>query len=207
MSEVDLNRHGWYLPGPDGEMVFHPYADPIELDRITWRRTTVADIELLNPEMARCLQAAANRTATADELACCVALGTTLTKEDLSRFTMHTVLLDGEPVGINGWTNERGMLGQRIVKGNPPLDPATEPARVAIYFLLPHLAVTEVGFMMVASASNSAAEAGFRSVDLVVQRHASAYHSAMGFFESDFVAKHLPGVGFELYSRMHRAVG
>jgi GNAT superfamily N-acetyltransferase len=107
-----------------------------------------------------------------------------------------------------GWSGRRTLYGGDQMKGteDPPLDPATEPARIRAFFVHPEWARRGLARQLYAQCSGAAAEAGFRSLELMATLPGEPLYAALGFAAVERTSVTLAG-GVEVpFVRMARRI-
>jgi GNAT superfamily N-acetyltransferase len=82
-----------------------------------------------------------------------------------------------------GWSYRRTLYGGDQMKGvaDPPLDAATEPARIRAFFVDPHWARRGLARELYDECARAARAAGFRSFELMATLPGEPLYSALGF--------------------------
>lgn len=113
----------------------------------------------------------------------------------------------GAIVGCGGWSGRRTLFGGDQTKRgeDPPLDPATEPARIRAFFVDPDHARRGLGQRLLAACNDAARVAGFRRLALVATLPGEPFYLAAGFDIVERFELDLDGVRVPV-SRMMRAV-
>lgn len=118
-------------------------------------------------------------------------------------------VIDGAhgPAAAGGWSGRRTLFGGDQMKEaiDPPLDPATEPARIRAFFVHPEWARRGLARRLYAACASAAWNAGFRAFELMATRPGEPFYAALGF---TVVERNTVRVGaIELpFARMHRGI-
>ena len=114
---------------------------------------------------------------------------------------------DGVIVACGGWSRRRTLFGGDQTKRgeDPPLDPATEPARIRAFFVDPAHARHGLARRLLAACNDAARIAGFRRLALVATLPGEPFYRAAGFDIVERFELDLDGVRVPV-SRMMRAV-
>jgi len=107
---------------------------------------------------------------------------------------------DGRLAAAGGWSRRRTLYGGDQMKGDapdPPLDPASEPARIRAFFVHPSCARRGLGRMLFAECLTAARAAGFHELALVATLPGEPLYAALGFTVRERFAVRLPD-GLEL---------
>lgn len=83
--------------------------------------------------------------------------------------TYFIVEREGQLIGAGGWSKRKALFGSDHGRSapDPPLDPATEAARIRAFFVHPDWARRGVGRALLESCEAAIRKAGFRRIDLV----------------------------------------
>jgi len=102
---------------------------------------------------------------------------------------------DGALIASGGWSARRTLYGgdQFKAAADPPLDPATDAARIRAFFVHPGFARRGLGRMLFARCAGAAFAAGFRRLELVATRPGEPLYRALGFTAVESVVAQLPG--------------
>ncbi|MCE3606380.1 GNAT family N-acetyltransferase [Massilia sp. P8910] len=114
----------------------------------------------------------------------------------------------GTVVACGGWSRRATDFGGDGAKhGNDRLlDPATEPARIRAFFVEPAMARRGLGSMLLRHCVEAAAQAGFRSLELVSTMPGEPLYRAHGFVAIEPIALPLPGGVVIRLTRMGRSL-
>jgi GNAT superfamily N-acetyltransferase len=112
------------------------------------------------------------------------------------------------PAAAGGWSARRTLYGgdQRKAAEDPPLDPATEPARIRAFFVHPDHARRGLARQLYATCSHAAWTAGFRRFELMATRPGEPLYTALGFAVVERVSILLPGDVELPLARMARSI-
>lgn len=101
---------------------------------------------------------------------------------------------DGAIVASGGWSARRTLYGgdQFKAAADPPLDPASEAARIRAFFVHPAFARRGLGRMLFTRCAGAALAAGFRRLELVATRPGEPLYRALGFTALEPVVARLP---------------
>jgi GNAT superfamily N-acetyltransferase len=107
-----------------------------------------------------------------------------------------------------GWSARRTLYGGDQMKDvdDPPLDPATEPARIRAFFVHPRSARQGLARRLYRECARAAAKAGFRELELMATRPGEPLYTALGFKVVERVTSTLPGGVDVEFARMRRAI-
>jgi GNAT superfamily N-acetyltransferase len=109
--------------------------------------------------------------------------------------TYYVVEVDGALAACGGWSRRRTLYGgdQRPV-GAPGelLDPMKDPARIRAFFVAPEFARRGFGRVLLAHCVSAAAQAGFRSLELMSTLPGVPFYGALGFDSIEPVRDVLP---------------
>jgi GNAT superfamily N-acetyltransferase len=111
-------------------------------------------------------------------------------------------------VAAGGWSRRRTLYGGDQTKSgeDPPLDPATEPARIRAFFVHPSWARRGLGRLLFEHCLAAARAAGFRDLELVATLPGVPLYTALGFTNRESFAVAMPD-GAELpVMRMRREI-
>lgn len=116
---------------------------------------------------------------------------------------------DGMIVGCGGWSRRRTLYGGDQMKDadDPPLDPATEAARIRAFFVHPERARRGIGSLIMNACRDAAARAGFQRLELMATLPGVPLYRAFGFEAREQVANTLPDGVVVPFVRMERAIG
>jgi GNAT superfamily N-acetyltransferase len=95
---------------------------------------------------------------------------------------------DGTIVGCGGWSRRKTLFGTARGHTSEPdsaLDPATDPARIRAFFVHPAHARRGIGAALMRHCERAAANAGFRSMELVATLGGQPLYAAFGFAALD----------------------
>ena len=115
---------------------------------------------------------------------------------------------DGTLVAAGGWSARRTLYGGDQLKAgdDPPLDPATEPARIRAFFVHPAWARRGLARRIFAECRDAARAAGFRELALGATLPGVPLYESLGFVPHETTTMRLPdGVEFPLV-RMTRPI-
>ena len=115
---------------------------------------------------------------------------------------------DGTLVAAGGWSARRTLYGGDQLKAgdDPPLDPATEPARIRAFFVHPAHARRGLGRRLFAACEAAARAAGFRSFELMATLPGVPLYAALGFVAHERVDVPLDGGAVLPCVRMTRPI-
>ena len=122
--------------------------------------------------------------------------------------TYYLAEADGMPVACGGWSRRRTLYGgdQHKAVEDPPLDPATEPARIRAFFVHPGWARRGLGRLLFDACHAAARDAGFRAFELMATLPGQPLYATLGFAAIEPVVESMPdGVQLPLV-RMRRAI-
>jgi GNAT superfamily N-acetyltransferase len=110
--------------------------------------------------------------------------------------TYFVVDLEGRLLACGGWSARRTLYGgDRAKRGpDPPLDAATEPARIRAFFVDPAVARRGIGRRLLRACVEAAGSAGFRALELVATLPGVPFYAACGFRTLDRRVLDLHGV-------------
>jgi GNAT superfamily N-acetyltransferase len=113
----------------------------------------------------------------------------------------------GALVGAGGWSRRATLYGGDRMKAaeDPPLDPATDPARIRAFFVDPGWARQGLGRRLFAECLAAARTAGFRTLALVATLPGEPLYRALGFVLDERFALRLPDGTEVPVARMTRA--
>jgi GNAT superfamily N-acetyltransferase len=116
---------------------------------------------------------------------------------------------DGILAGCGGWSRRRTLYGGDQMKDvdDPPLDPATEAARIRAFFVHPDRARRGVGSAIMNACRDAAARAGFQRLELMATLPGVPLYRAFGFQARERVENTLPDGVVVPFVRMDRAIG
>ena len=122
--------------------------------------------------------------------------------------TYFVIERNGALAACGGWSARRTLFGGDQAKEtrDPPLDPATEAARIRAFFVLPEWARQGLGRRMLAHAESCAGAAGFGRVELMATLPGEPFYRAAGYEALEPVAHRLPGGETVPLVRMGRAL-
>lgn len=108
--------------------------------------------------------------------------------------TYFVVEEDGAIVASGGWSARRTLYGgdQFKAETDPPLDPATEAARIRAFFVHPAFARRGLGRALFSRCASAAFAAGFRRLELVATLPGEPLYRALGFTAVEPVVARLP---------------
>jgi GNAT superfamily N-acetyltransferase len=106
----------------------------------------------------------------------------------------YYVIEAGGLVAAGGWGRRRTLYGgdQTRTAEDPPLDPATEPARIRAFYVHPDHARRGLGRRLFERCATDAAGAGFRSLELMATLPGEPLYQALGFTAVERTAAVLP---------------
>lgn len=115
----------------------------------------------------------------------------------------------GELAGCGGWSARRTLYGGDQAKDadDPPLDPATEPARIRAFFVHPDHARRGVATALYDACVAAARAAGFRALELMATLPGEPLYRAFGFVAVEQVESVLPDGVRIRFVRMSRDIG
>ncbi len=108
--------------------------------------------------------------------------------------TYFVIEEDGAIVASGGWSARRTLYGGDQFKPaeDPPLDAATEAARIRAFFVHPAFARRGLGRMLFTRCAGAAFAAGFRRLELVSTGPGEPLYRALGFTALEPVVAQLP---------------
>lgn len=137
-------------------------------------------ISLLIPESVRALSA---RHYTDEQVA--LALGSVFGVDTqlILDGTYFVAEAGGQVVGCGGWSRRKTLYGSDQLKTgeDPPLDPATEPARIRAFFVHPAWARRGIAGRIITACEEAARRANFRSIELVATLPGEPLYLAFGY--------------------------
>jgi GNAT superfamily N-acetyltransferase len=156
-------------------------------------RGDVAGIERLMAMSARALLVPWYSSAQID-----AALGSVFAVDDqLLEDGTYFVAMDGlTVVGCGGWSRRRTLFGAaRSARpdDDSALDPARDPARIRAFFVHPAFARRGIGASLMRHSERGAAEAGFRTMELVATLGGRPLYARSGFAEVEHLEIPLSG--------------
>jgi GNAT superfamily N-acetyltransferase len=97
--------------------------------------------------------------------------------------TYFLVYVDNELAACGGWSFRTTLFGsdKDASRDAAPLDPATDPARIRAFFVLPKYARQGIGSALIARCEEEARRAGFRSLSLGSTLPGQRLYAAHGF--------------------------
>lgn len=97
--------------------------------------------------------------------------------------TYFLVYVDGELAACGGWSFRKTLFGsdKDTSRDAAPLDPATDPARIRAFFVLPQFARRGIGSALLERCEQEARKAGFRSLALGSTLPGQRLYAARGF--------------------------
>lgn len=107
----------------------------------------------------------------------------------------YFVIEDDEGIAAaGGWSRRRTLYGGDQFKAveDPPLDPATEAARIRAFFVAPRAARRGLGRQLYDACAAAALDAGFTRLELVATMPGLPLYKALGFEMHEEYAVHLP---------------
>jgi GNAT superfamily N-acetyltransferase len=90
----------------------------------------------------------------------------------------------GRVVGAGGWSDRRTLFGGDQRKGDRPeerIDPATEPARIRAFYVLPAMARQGIGRRILETCEAAARGKGFRRLELLATLPGVPLYAALGY--------------------------
>lgn len=121
----------------------------------------------------------------------------------------YFVIEEGERlVAAGGWSWRQTLYGGDQTKRaeDPPLDPATDAARIRAFFVHPEWARRGLGRRLYEECATAAWSAGFMRFELLATRPGEPLYYALGFVAVEQVTGHLPGGVDVEFSRMERPI-
>ena len=120
--------------------------------------------------------------------------------------TYYVIEHSGLPVAAGGWSRRRTLYGgdQAKERDDPPLDSATEAARIRAFFVHPEWARRGLARRIYEACAVAAWVAGFRRFELMSTKPGEPLYTALGFVPVETVVDTLPGsieIGFTRMSR------
>lgn len=122
--------------------------------------------------------------------------------------TYYVIEESGAPIAAGGWSGRRTLYGgdQAKEQDDPPLDPATEAARIRAFFVHPKWTRRGLARRIYEACAAAAWAAGFRRFELMSTRPGEPLYTALGFIPIETVLDTLPG-GVEIgFTRMSRPI-
>ena len=109
-------------------------------------------------------------------------------------------------VGCGGWSQRRTLYGgdQRPVGAPVMLDPVRDAARIRAFFVAPEAARQGVGRRLLDECVKAAAQAGYRSLELMSTLPGVPFYAALGFDAIEQVSDTLPDGVTLRFVRMRR---
>lgn len=183
------------------------------------RTATLDDVAAIDAVMARAargLSAGYYTPAQIDGLIRQVFTADTQLLRDGTYFVIET---DGAIVAAGGWSRRGTLYGGDHHHGqghdphhhatgadDPPLDPATDAARIRAFFVAPEAARRGLGRRLYEACRRDALAAGFRAFELVATLPGEPLYRALGFVPGERVVVTLAD-GLTVDARhMHRAI-
>lgn len=122
--------------------------------------------------------------------------------------TYYVIDAPDGPAAAGGWSGRRTLYGGDQMKGaiDPPLDPASEPARIRAFYVHPRWARRGLARRLYAACARAAWEAGFRHFELMATRPGEPLYAALGFTLVERTTVQLPGAVEVPFARMRRAI-
>lgn len=121
----------------------------------------------------------------------------------------YYVIEDAEGfAAAGGWSRHRHLYGGDQTKGHedPPVDPATDAARIRAFFVAPRAARRGMARRIYQECVRAASEAGFTRLELVATMPGVPLYLALGFEMGERYTIALPdGVDLPV-ARMHRRI-
>jgi GNAT superfamily N-acetyltransferase len=120
----------------------------------------------------------------------------------------YYVIEAGGLLAAGGWGRRQTLYGgdQARAADDPPLDPATEPARIRAFYVHPDHARRGLARRLFERCATGAAGAGFRSLELMATLPGERLYEALGFAAVERTAAVLPDGEALPLVRMIRAV-
>ena len=87
-------------------------------------------------------------------------------------------------VGCGGWSRRRTLFGAdrgHTSEAESALDPALDPARIRAFFVRPECARRGIGAALMRHSEQAAADAGFKTMELVATLAGQPLYAAFGF--------------------------
>ncbi|HEV2749829.1 MAG TPA: GNAT family N-acetyltransferase [Gemmatimonadales bacterium] len=122
--------------------------------------------------------------------------------------TYYVIAAGRALAAAGGWSRRRHLYGGDQMRGaeDPLLDPATEAARIRAFFVHPSWARRGLGRRLFEHCAAAAAQAGFRTLELMATLPGVPLYKALGFAECERVTPTLAdGVPFPVV-RMARSI-
>ncbi|SRR5258708_5105285 len=109
--------------------------------------------------------------------------------------TYYVVEDDDGLLACGGWSRRRTLYGgDQLKQGeDPPLDPATEAARIRAFFVHPRAARRGLGRRLLETCAAAARAAGFSALELGSTLPGVALYQAFGFAAMEQIEQPMPG--------------
>lgn len=109
--------------------------------------------------------------------------------------TYFVIEHEGQLIAAGGWSARRTLYGGDQAKSadDPPLDPATDAARIRAFFVHPDWTRRGLARRLYTECARAAWLAGFRRFELVSTRPGEPLYTALGFTPVERVTQSLPG--------------
>lgn len=122
--------------------------------------------------------------------------------------TYYVIEESGLVIAAGGWSARRTLYGGDQAKehDDPPLDPATDAARIRAFFVHPDWTRRGLARRLYDTCSAAAWFAGFRRFELMSTRPGEPLYLALGFVPLERVVQHLPGGVDVDFTRMSRPI-
>jgi GNAT superfamily N-acetyltransferase len=113
----------------------------------------------------------------------------------LVRDGTYYVVEDDGLLACGGWSRRRTLYGgDQLKQGeDPPLDPATEAARIRAFFVHPRAARRGLGRRLLETCAAAARAAGFSALELGSTLPGVALYQAFGFAAMEQIEQPMPG--------------
>ena len=148
---------------------------------------------------------------TADQIECALRHVFGVDSQLIADGTYFVIEADGGGglAAAGGWSARRTHYGGDQAKSadDPPIDPASEPARIRAFFVDPGWARQGLARRLFAACQSAAWGAGFRTFELVATLPGQPLYAALGFAARESMVVPLPGGLVLPCVRMVRAVG
>lgn len=100
-----------------------------------------------------------------------------------------------EIAGSGGWSKRKTLFGgdqSKSAETDPPLDPATEPARVRAFYIHPRWSRKGIGSLILKSCEDAAREAGFKCIELAATLPGEPFYMARGYEKGEEISIETP---------------
>jgi GNAT superfamily N-acetyltransferase len=103
--------------------------------------------------------------------------------------------VENQIVGSGGWSKRKTLFGGDQTKsdrGDPLLDPATEPARIRAFYIEPRWSRKGIGSLILTACENAAREAGFKRAELAATLPGKPFYLARGYAKGEEISIETP---------------